>query len=479
MRLARNITERHMSGLLRPLLYGQAAPVGFLLAVKEATHLFGKGEMAYRAVPLAGGVALLVLACVYAVRYLPALQGLLFVALLALTPQLIFYSTELKQYGGDAAWAMLLILLTTRALRSTRRGPVAAAGAAGTVAMIFSHPAVFTGVACGAVLLWRSLEEPGRRRLRTVLFWCFVSGVSFVAVYLAFSRSTQNSKYLRHFWQFWMRPRGGPVVVFRWVVLCLQRFCVDALGFQSWGVCWTLAAVGAVVLFAKRRQLPVLMLGGVALAMAAAVFRLYPFAQRFLLFSAPGMAVVLTAGAAATGRRLGAAVRVATVVLLAFGMAPMLGPARRLDYPPIMPTPFRDVFADLARRMQPGDTLYVLGPAFMPYDYYRTRYDVSQHRVEKLELAPHQEGQTVRWILMQGVGRFWIITSNYLPDDVRTPARFMKRMAKYADRLEYTARGDTHVALYVRKPESFHMMPPDADEPPASANPPAATQPAR
>src|SRR6266850_277045 len=59
--LARNIEERTYSGLLQPLSYDQASPVGFLMLERLAVQAFGDNEYALRLVPLLAGVLSLVL----------------------------------------------------------------------------------------------------------------------------------------------------------------------------------------------------------------------------------------------------------------------------------------------------------------------------------------------------------------------------------------------------------------------------------
>src|SRR5688572_28681353 len=55
--LALNIGTRSLSGLLRPLDYGQTAPIAFLWAERLVVALAGMSEVSLRAIPFLAGIA--------------------------------------------------------------------------------------------------------------------------------------------------------------------------------------------------------------------------------------------------------------------------------------------------------------------------------------------------------------------------------------------------------------------------------------
>src|SRR3954463_11407711 len=57
--LARNVLDRTAPELFHRLEYGQVAPIGFLLAVKACTKVFGPSEWSLRLVPLVCGLSAL------------------------------------------------------------------------------------------------------------------------------------------------------------------------------------------------------------------------------------------------------------------------------------------------------------------------------------------------------------------------------------------------------------------------------------
>ena len=90
--------------------------------------------------------------------------ALLALAAVAFSPIMVYYSKELKQYSGDAFFAVLVLWLTERLrARGGRQGWLALA-LAGVVGLGFSQPLIFTLPVAGAVL-WVTLPRAQRSRL--------------------------------------------------------------------------------------------------------------------------------------------------------------------------------------------------------------------------------------------------------------------------------------------------------------------------
>src|SRR6202140_5812605 len=106
-KLALNIVNRSFVQLCKPLDYGQGAPVGFLMLERSAVHLFGSGEYALRLFPLLSGMISLLLFYQLAKQSVPSAAPIA-MGLFATSAPLIYYSSEVKQYSGDVAIALLL-----------------------------------------------------------------------------------------------------------------------------------------------------------------------------------------------------------------------------------------------------------------------------------------------------------------------------------------------------------------------------------
>ena len=109
--VALNIVERTPAQLFEPLDRNQGAPVGFLLATKASVEVFGVTERALRVPAFLASLVGLVAFAVGAYRLLPRFAAHLASALFALSPHVVSYAAECKQYSGDAAFAAVLLAL--------------------------------------------------------------------------------------------------------------------------------------------------------------------------------------------------------------------------------------------------------------------------------------------------------------------------------------------------------------------------------
>jgi hypothetical protein len=104
-----NVLQRSPGRLMRPLGLFQAAPAGWLWAEKAATGVFGDSEESLRLVSLAGGLLVLVLTWDVARRAFGQRAAAVATVLVAVSPALIRYSNEVKQYSSDAACIMVIL----------------------------------------------------------------------------------------------------------------------------------------------------------------------------------------------------------------------------------------------------------------------------------------------------------------------------------------------------------------------------------
>ena len=130
----------------------------------------GPFDWALRLVPFIAGVSVVLLAVLLARRELiSTVARLTFVGLVALSPVLIFYSSEFKQYSTDALAAIAVLMAFS--YRSSPYGAWLLAGA-GFVALVFSLPAVFVAAPAGVFLLYEAVRSRRYKQLLLVgLAW--------------------------------------------------------------------------------------------------------------------------------------------------------------------------------------------------------------------------------------------------------------------------------------------------------------------
>nr|CAA9221785.1 hypothetical protein AVDCRST_MAG63-537 [uncultured Armatimonadetes bacterium] len=367
--LALNLMQRDFGELLQPLSYRQAAPVGFLLAADAATLLLGSGEQALRFVPLLAGLASLPLFWLLARRCLPAPEALGALGLFAGLPPLVYYASELKQYSLDVAVALAILLSGQSVLqgdrfRARRYVILALVGAA---AVWFSHPAVFVLGGVGAALFLCAKDVRGRRALLIVgALWA----ACFLANYLLFLRGIRDQGELHSSWQGrFLRWPVSPGAIRQDLELLLQPFTV-VLGFAEYGLAALAYAAGLAALFRRDRRLFWLLAAPFFPAFLASLLRLFPFASRPILYTAPLFLLPIAAGLGRLWRSPGFGGRFVSGVFL---FLLLHGPAVATVKDFLRPKgreEMRGVLAYVSPRLRPGDTVWVNDRGRIAFRYY-------------------------------------------------------------------------------------------------------------
>lgn len=401
--LALSVVRRSPSDLLHPLLYGQAAPVGFLWSERVAAVFLGEGERSLRLVPLLAGLAVLPLTWLAARRLLsPALVPLP-VALIALNPRLVYYSNEVKQYSTDVAVVLLLLVVGLYLVRRpTTLWAVAAWGALGAVAVWCSHPAVFYLGGTAVALGLQAMVRRNWGRLSVVVAGSAAWSLSFGLEYLVFLREQAGDPKLKNYWAStfpsqpltldgllsWLgsafyKVFESPVELSATVLmLALSVFGLARLVRRDWTTGCVLGA-------------PLLLLIGSAVAARA-----YPISGRLALFLVPPLTFLVSLGidfpGGSAGGRVAAQLRrswvsrrwpvpvaaaTATAVLagtvaVAVAASSAVGETLAAVRDPFVVSEARPLLERLAAEARPGDAVYVGGNSLPQFRFYSRAIDL-------------------------------------------------------------------------------------------------------
>jgi hypothetical protein len=325
-RLSLNIASRTYLQLFPPLDYNQAAPPLYLWLERAVVDLLGVGEGALRLPSLLAGIA--TVALVYAIghRLFGRPVALLATAVAALSPTLVYFSSEVKQYAVEAFVGCIVVYLGLGWLdapRTCRRWYRLVA--VGAIAVWLAAPAPFVLAAVGlAVLLMPGLEARDRilRTAHLGFWWAGSLGLAYLWVY----RHAADDVYLRHYWgQAFLTPgRDGVLldagvavrgVLWAPVSALWGRTAMDTLGGPADLVSVLLApAISAVIaltavigvrrLARARRAEAVLTLAPLVLAFLASMLALYPISARTTAFYMPILLILVCAGIEEVAGRL-------------------------------------------------------------------------------------------------------------------------------------------------------------------------------
>jgi uncharacterized membrane protein len=419
--IARNVTERSLGQLLtEPLGFQQTAPLGFLAMLDISSRLLGSSDLALRLFPFLCGLASVIVVKSVAERTLSGSAVPIAIALFALSPPLIRYTSELKQYGCDV---LVILVLTLVAVNLSSRTPTirecVSAGLVGAFTILFSQAAVLVLAGIGAALTLRFVvgwrERPRRIVLVTVPIWACAAVIGLLSARQHMTAHTME--FMHWFWRTRLGFLPLPTTTAGFALWTSDRFTqfFDAMSGYPLPLVYTALSLAGFIVLLRRRDVALILLGPIVVTFAAAVAQQYPFRMRVVLFLLPPL--LLTAAAAvgwivdrvyALSRPLGAAIA-------AVAMVPPLA-AIALKPPPYTAEPFKPVLAYVQAHRQPGDRIYVYTNAYEAISRYGAQYGMP---IGTYDAGACDETSTGPFLLdvdrYRGARRLWVIGSS-VPD---------------------------------------------------------------
>jgi hypothetical protein len=423
--LALNLVERSPAELCGPLDWNQGAPAGFLIVEKFAISCLGDSECGLRFVPFFASVLGLIAFAFLAVQLLPRPAALLAVGLMAVSPYVVSYSAECKQYASDASITVGLIGLASALLwgeGGTRRWVGLAAG--GAAAVWFSHPAVFVLTGIGAALIAQAAVNKDGARLKAT---CTVIGcwlVSFAACYFLCLRQLNANNYLLNYWSGSFLPLPPKSLGdFAWLAdRCFAPFAYPG-GFEgteihAGGIATVLFVVGIWAMWKENWPVAVSIMLPAAIALLASGYHKYPFAGRLLLFLVPLMTLGVARGAWAVGAALWDSQRLAAIAFLGvLVLAPCLEVYQELRKP-LRHEQIKPLLLQIRDNWQPGDRIYVHHGALPAFKYYtRDNPFPMSAIVEDVETRTDERDYRAQLFALSGSPRVWLVFSHRQVED--------------------------------------------------------------
>jgi hypothetical protein len=417
--VADNILARTLGDLLaRPLAHAQFAPPGFLAAVKGAVSLFGPSESVLRLWPLICGLLTLPLFVAVARRMLTPISLLVVCGLLALNGRHVYFSSEVKQYAAEClatAVVLWVSLKTIEALESGRPGWIIALGIVGALIGWMSYTAVLVTLAAQAALGIAAFRMRNGWAVRRVVLAAGISlcGLVPVIVHARQGMTPGIRMYMERSWGGGLAPHSARAVL-GWLPKSILEATRYLIGLDGLWVLLTLALVGlgALGLWSRNRPMALLLLSPLAIAMASALVRVYPFEERLTLYLLPPGLLLVGAGmdALARLRWLGGRVTVAAcgaVLLSAVGVRTISAlPERREELRPVLEA--------VAERAATQDSLFVYYGAVPAFRYYHERLRFKDQRVRLGRCHRDQWSLYAQDIaLLAGHRRVWFVFSHY------------------------------------------------------------------
>ena len=422
--LAINVVDQNLISLLSvPLKYSQSAPPGFLLASRSFVVLLGREEWVLRLAPLIAGLLLLMVAVVLARHEFKSTAGrVAFVGLVALSPVLVYYSSEFKQYSLEALVASGILLAVS--YRNSKYGTWLLA-VAGFVGILCSLPAVFVAAAAGVLLVYEAYRSSQWRQTISVgLAWS--AAVALYAghfLWVGTNRDVLIGWWTRagnsfapfppssvHEWLWYPRSLSGlTYLAFRNSGRAIPKaepppYLFDAL---SWSLSLALViAVAAVVLTGRRTAL--VAVGAILTTYIASALVIYPFSSRLLIFCVPLTFFILATGINELSSRGGSFTAAFACGLL---LSVMIPSAVEVAQRPYFSSDMRGALVRLNRGFKDGDAI-ALWKSDKLFTYYKKVMRLPHAPIVDLN-ARKWEGRTLTEIAERtGYRRIWVVTAH-------------------------------------------------------------------
>lgn len=387
--LALNIVNRGFAGMFMPLDYDQGAPIGFLLVEKIFNSILGKNELALRLFPLLVGLLSLWLFYLLLKRTANGAGLLITLALFALNPRLVYYSSEVKQYIVDVAVTLSLLLIAAPLFKlSPRKKDFIWLTVAGVIALWFSHPGLFVlaGIGLALVIMYLMRRDYTSLRFIIVVGTLWVLNIAFL--YLLILKDLSQNAYMREYWLGAFLPMP-PWSDAGWFSRSISANIGSQFGMPYLPLlAFLLMLVGWAVLFRRQREYAAAFACILLVALTASALQLYPLMERMTLFLVPVGLLLLgqTIGAIQGKLRKHSFTAALTVVLLAGYLiyGPLIASAQSFIAPKYFEH-IRPAMEQLRASWKDGDALYVSNGALPAFRFYAPFYG--------LENIPYEYGQ--------------------------------------------------------------------------------------
>lgn len=401
-KISLNILNRSYAELTQVLDYNQVAPIGFLWIEKLATQLLGSNEFALRLFPLISGIISLFLIYYLAKHYLHPIAIPISVAFFACNRELIYYSSEIKQYSSDVGIGLLVLAILHSASNRLKTSQVYLFSIVGAIVVWFSHPSVFVlvGVFLSITIpqVIRHIKDKESLHLLGWLVVCSVWIISFGSFYiLAIQTASSNEELLTS----WLSYRAFPksFLDLDWLIYSLKRFFWNPLDFPKPffdKVAIAAFIIGCAALYQRSKQNLFILLLPTAITIGATYLHKYPFYNRIILFLTPFFFLIMAAGLAflldlKSKRQSIRAVSMITgwvCVSLLFYVYTLHIP--QYLNPPDSREEIKPLLQYIAEKWQPKDVIYVLEKSKYQFEFYRDRFGFQANEyVIGIDLDPY------------------------------------------------------------------------------------------
>lgn len=295
--LATGILTLPFSKLSHGLPYNQSAPLFFLYLEKLAISLFGTSEMALRLVPLLAGLLSIVIFAKIVHRLLPYPFAVMAFIFFVFNPNLVYFSSEVKQYSFDVLAAVSMSYLTLVLLENlTNKKRWIYLSLLGSLFIWCSQPVVFVLAGVWMALTIRLLRK--KESLKNIALPTICWSISFgLFFYFQISPTLKNAGLINYHTKYFMPLKFWESESWQWYFNTFISILRNPGGFFYKWFALPFALLGSYALWKKSSPAHwLLFITPLLIALLASGLGLYSTIPRLLLFAGPAIILLVSFG---------------------------------------------------------------------------------------------------------------------------------------------------------------------------------------
>lgn len=261
--------------------YNQLSPLGFVFIEKFIVSLFGHSEYALRFFPLICGIASILLFYRLLKYFYSGIALIIPLSLFSFSSQLIYFSSEAKQYSSDVLITILLVLtglkLQDKNTNNTLKNLILYSS---VFYIFFSLTSVFTLSAITIYFLTKYFILNRKLLVKENVIFS-IGWISGFIVYLNYNYDTHiRNTPLHNFWQ-------SGYISEKTSALTILKEAFNYIELKDFNFDFCIFIIGVISILLRKKILGLYLITPLILLIISSFLKLYPASGRLILFSIP------------------------------------------------------------------------------------------------------------------------------------------------------------------------------------------------
>lgn len=372
--LALNIVNRSTLELFKPLDMNQVAPIGFLLIEKLFCGFLGNDDWVLRIFPLISFFFSIPLFYILSCKIIAQKQFALYsTAIYALNPNLIRYSSEVKQYMSDVFICVIIMWFTCVFINTTEKRTTWLYSLIGVIAIWISNIAVLVLFTTGLYCLFQIHKQ--KRNYVDIMIPIFMWSVSFVVYYFIFINNHIHKIPMIIYWSKANAFLPYDIFSNEFLLSLISKIKIQIklLGYGKFSaIPLIIVGIGLTYLSFKNKKIVYLFLFSSFIHLVVSYFKQYPFAPRLILYLIPLTILIFSAVLYYILQHVKNRLKVFAVCALFIPVVMLLYPnIKRL---PIQIEEIKYSMQLLSERIKPNENVYIYYGAKPAFSFYKDKF---------------------------------------------------------------------------------------------------------